>query len=96
VYGANALLRSVAVASTAQGSGLGRTLVDIAERDAAAIGVQRLFLLTIGATDYFTALGYHKVERAAAPAPVQASSQFSTLCPASATCISKNLPSQDG
>lgn len=39
VYGANALLRSVAVASTAQGSGLGRTLVDIAERDAAAIGV---------------------------------------------------------
>ncbi|WP_104655487.1 arsenic resistance N-acetyltransferase ArsN2 [Ralstonia insidiosa] len=91
VYGTDALLRSVAVTPSMRDSGLGRALVGIAERDAAAIGVQRLFLLTTTAADYFSRIGYQPCDRNAAPSLVQASSQFSGLCPASAVCMSKEL-----
>ena len=86
LYGSDALLRSVAVAKCARQNGLGRALVGIAERDAFAIGVSRLFLLTTTAAGYFTALGYERFDRRLAPG-----SQFSLLCPASATCMTKNL-----
>lgn len=91
VYGTDALLRSVAVAPSMRDSGLGRALVGIAERDAAAIGVQRLFLLTTTAADYFSRIGYQPCDRNAVPLHVQASAQFSGLCPASAVCMSKEL-----
>ena len=91
VYGTDALLRSVAVAHSMRDSGLGCALVGIAERDAAAIGVQRLFLLTTTAADYFRRIGYQRCDRNAAPLLVQASSQFNGLCPASAVCMSKEL-----
>lgn len=91
MYGTDALLRSVAVAPSMRDSGLGRALVGIAERDAAAIGVQRLFLLTTTAADYFRRLGYQRCDRSAAPSLVQASAQFSGLCPASAVCMSKEF-----
>ncbi|MFC0130067.1 arsenic resistance N-acetyltransferase ArsN2 [Ralstonia solanacearum] len=91
VYGTDALLRSVAVAPSMRDSGLGRALVDITERDAAAIGVQRLFLLTTSAADYFSRIGYKSCNRSVAPSPVQTSSQFSRLCPVSAVCMSKEL-----
>ena len=87
----DALLRSVAVAKCARQNGLGRALVGIAERDAFAIGVSRLFLLTTTAAGYFTALGYERFDRRLAPGSLQSSSQFSLLCPASATCMTKNL-----
>lgn len=91
VYGTDALLRSVAVTPAMRSSGLGRALVGIAERDAAAIGVQRLFLLTTSAADYFNRIGYQSCDRSVAPLPVQTSSQFSGLCPATAVCMSKEL-----
>lgn len=91
VYGTDALLRSVAVTPSMRGSGLGRALVGIAERYAAAIGVRRLFLLTTSAADYFSRIGYKSCDRSVAPPPIQTSSQFSGLCPASAVCMSKQL-----
>lgn len=93
LYGHEALLRSVAVMPEKRGGGLGRTLVGIAERDATAIGVQRLFLLTTDAAEYFQALGFHIADRSTAPAAIQDSSQFSMLCPATAICLSKELAS---
>lgn len=91
LYGSDALLRSVAVNKRARRHGLGRTLVNIAERDAIAMDVRRLFLLTTTAVGYFTVLGYEPFERSQAPGPQQCSSQFSLLCPASATCMVKDL-----
>jgi amino-acid N-acetyltransferase len=92
VYGTDGLLRSVAVTPSMRHNGLGRALVGIAERDAAAIGVQRLFLLTTTAADYFSRIGYRACDRNAAPSLVQtSSSQFSGVCPASAVCMSKEL-----
>jgi len=87
--GVDGLLRSVAVAKDARHKQFGRILVDLAERDAGAIGVQRLYLLTTSAADYFLKLGYRVVERNAAPAALQSSAQFAALCPASATCMTK-------
>jgi len=70
VYGTDALLRSVAVAAAARSGGLGHALVGIAERDAAAIGVQRLFLLTTSAPDYFSRIGYQACDRSVVPLPL--------------------------
>lgn len=92
LYGSDALLRSVAVDKRARRHGLGRTLVDIAERDARATGVHRLYLLTTTAARYFTTLGYELFRQDQAPVALQSSSQFSLLCPASATCMAKDLP----
>lgn len=91
-YGSDALLRSVAVAECARRNGLGRALVGIAERDAAAMGVHRLFLLTTTAASYFTRLGYAPFDRNQAPVLLQSSSQFASLCPASAAYMVKDLP----
>ncbi|MRS98065.1 GNAT family N-acetyltransferase [Ralstonia pickettii] len=91
LYGADALLRSVAVAYGARHRGLGRNLVGIAERDATLLGAHRLFLLTTSAADYFFRLGYQRFDRNAVPALLRDSSQFSLLCPASATCMMKSV-----
>ncbi|WKZ88718.1 arsenic resistance N-acetyltransferase ArsN2 (plasmid) [Ralstonia pickettii] len=91
LYGSDALLRSVAVDKRARRHGLGRILVDIAERDARATGAHRLFLLTTTAASYFEKLGYATVDRSAAPTLLQASTQFASLCPASAICLSKQV-----
>ena len=88
-YGTDGLLRSVAVAKDARHNQFGRILVDLTERDAGAIGVRRLYLLTTSAADYFLNLGYRIVERNAVPASLQASTQFTALCPASAACMTK-------
>lgn len=95
LYDADALLRSVVVAKGARSRRLGRALVDIAERDAATLGVSRLFLLTTSATHYFAMLGYQPFERDAAPNSLQSSSQFSALCPTSAVCMVKDLTQQE-
>ncbi|WP_197383742.1 GNAT family N-acetyltransferase [Ralstonia pseudosolanacearum] len=91
VYGTDALLRSVTVTPALRNTGLGRALVGIAERDAVAIGVQRLFLLTTSAADYFSRIGYQLCDRSVAPLAVQTTSQFSGLCPSTAVCMSKEL-----
>jgi len=94
-YGADALLRSVAVDPSYRGHGLGRQLVGTAERDAAALGVKRLFLLTTNAAEYFQRFGYLPCDRGTVPIALQSSSQFSQVCPASAVCMWKQLGGAD-
>lgn len=91
LYGSDALLRSVAVDRRARRHGLGRILVGIAERDARAAAAHRLFLLTTTSASYFEKLGYVAIDRSAAPALLQASPQFASLCPVSAICLSKQV-----
>lgn len=88
---ADALLRSLAVAPDWRGRGLGEQLVARREAAAQAAGVNRLFLLTTSAADYFLRLGYHEVPRADVPAEIAAHAQFRSLCPASARCLSRRL-----
>lgn len=85
------LLRSLAVAETYRGSGLGGALVNRAEEQAKADGFQAIYLLTVGASDFFANRGYRMVDRANAPAAIRMTSQFSTLCPASSFLMVKEL-----
>jgi amino-acid N-acetyltransferase len=90
-HGSAGLLRSVCVVEPARGSGLGRRLVAEAESLAIAAGVGELFLLTETAGTWFPRLGYEPVARAAAPAPLTASPEFTGACPESAVLLRKCL-----
>jgi amino-acid N-acetyltransferase len=63
LYGDVALLRSLAVASSRRGSGVGSGLVAHAERHAREQGVQSLYLLTTTAEQFFLRRGYARIPR---------------------------------
>ncbi len=90
-YGEAALLRSLVVAAPWRGGGLGHRLVKSLERQARATGVHTLVLLTQSAQAFFARLDYQVIAREQAPAAVRTSSEFRTLCPASAICMAKTL-----
>ena len=90
-FGLDGVLRSVAVEAGWRGVGLAAQLVAAIERRAAQEGVQRLWLLTTSASDYFSRLGYRPAARDEAPAAVRGCVQFASLCPASATCLAKTI-----
>jgi N-acetylglutamate synthase-like GNAT family acetyltransferase len=89
----NALLRSVAVAPTWQGRGLGRSLVHRVIADAEGRGIRALYLLTTTAEHYFPSLGFTTVARDAVPADVRGTAEFREACPASAVVMARPLPS---
>ncbi|HUF21287.1 MAG TPA: hypothetical protein VMP00_11095, partial [Burkholderiales bacterium] len=68
-----------------------RELVLFAESWSAAQGVESLFLLTTTADHFFLDLGYSLASRDNAPSSIQATSQFSSLCPASSAFLSKRV-----
>ena len=85
------LLRSLAVAHELRGTGLGDELLRAIEARAVAAGVQRLFLLTTTAPNFFAARGYLPCPRTDAPDAIRALSEFASICPASATCMFSRL-----
>ena len=89
--GTVALLRSLAVSPTHRKKGLARRLVAHAENTARSLGVETIYLLTTTDSDFFSRLGYLPLPRAAAPAPIQATAQFSLLCPVSSAFLSKKV-----
>lgn len=91
LFGAVALLRSLAVAPAHRGRGLARQLVTFAESVAASRGVDSLFLLTTTASDFFCKSGFMPISRPEAPPAIQATSQFSSLCPASSAFLRKSV-----
>lgn len=90
-FESTALLRSVVVAPSRRGTGLGRILVEELEKATRAAGIDRLVLLTETAREYFAGQGFQVVERSKVPSDVQRSAEFRSLCPASATCMEKVL-----
>jgi amino-acid N-acetyltransferase len=83
LYGREALLRSLVVRQLERGKGLGLALVRHAEAYAASRGVRSMYLLTLTAETFFQRLGYARLDRSAAPASIQRTSEFASLCPAS-------------
>jgi N-acetylglutamate synthase-like GNAT family acetyltransferase len=90
-FGPSALLRSVVVAPDRRGSGLGQAVVRELERIACAARISRLVLLTQSAGEFFARQGYQVIERGTAPQDMQGSEEFRSLCPGSATCMTKSL-----
>jgi protein-tyrosine-phosphatase/N-acetylglutamate synthase-like GNAT family acetyltransferase len=82
-----ALLRTVAVEQSERGSGTGLALV--ADRLATAwkSEIDRVFLLTTTAPEFFRRFGFAEADRALVPGALQASPEFTALCPSTATCM---------
>ena len=91
IFRSVALLRSLAVSPQHRNYSLGKSLVAFAEAHAASRGVQSLFLLTTTAEAFFSKLGYVPTSRENAPLPIKTTAQFSGLCPASSSFMSKRL-----
>ncbi|MDX1628064.1 MAG: arsenic resistance N-acetyltransferase ArsN2 [Fulvivirga sp.] len=90
-YGSNVLLRSLVVHPDYRGTGLGKWLVFEAHMQALRDEKANIYLLTTSAPDFFKQLGYDKIDRYSAPEMIQQSSEFGSVCPASAVCMVYNL-----
>jgi amino-acid N-acetyltransferase len=95
-HGEVGLLRSLAVRHDRRQSGLGSALVLEAERLAGANGIRALYLLTTTAEAFFARRGYVPAPRVRAPAAIQHSSEFTSLCPDTAAFMGKTLPAEMG
>jgi len=89
--GEDALLRSLTVDPKPQGAGIGTALHARALAEAKQRGTRALYLLTTNAEKFFARAGYGRVERSKVPAPVAATPEFRSFCPASATCMARPL-----
>jgi len=91
LFGDVALLRSLAVSPTAQGSGMGSALLEHAEDYARSARVKTLYLLTTTAEEFFDRRGYARTAREAAPTAIRTTREFAGICPASSAFMSKPL-----
>jgi len=91
VYGEDGLVRSLAVVSEFQTQGCGSSLLQSLEHYSKSIGIKTLYLLTETAEQYFEGKGYESIDRQQASASIKETSQFSGLCPDSATLMRKCL-----
>ena len=89
----HALLRSLAVPAKWRGKGIGNSLVTKLLSDAERRGVERVFLLTTSAAEYFPAFGFAEIPRSHAPAELMKSEEFQGACPATATLMEKRIRS---
>jgi amino-acid N-acetyltransferase len=90
-FGSAALVRSIVVAGDRRGAGLGRAIVQELEKVARAGRIGSLILLTQTAAEFFAQRGYRVIERIDVPQDIRESTEFRSLCPATATCMMKVL-----
>ncbi len=91
LYDTTGLLRSVVVEQSVRGNSYGGAICDALEARARGDGVETLYLLTTTVPTFFADRNYVEIERDAAPASIQETTEFSDLCPESATCMKKSL-----
>jgi len=85
------LLRSICVRTDMQKRGLGKFIVQELEKLAAHTGIHRLYLLTTTAKDFFTKEDYQTIDRKDVPLEVKNTTEFSSVCPSTATVMRKFL-----
>lgn len=91
VYPPYGLLRSAVIQPGHHGRGYGKILVQELMAHARKEGLEQLFLLTETAAGFFAQLGFEEVTRDSVPEAIRASSQFSLICPSSATVMQYTL-----
>lgn len=91
VHGDAALLRSVVVAPSHRGAGMGGLLSAGALAMAGDQGIRDVYLLTDTAEAFFRWRGFATITRAEVPRSIQASVEFTTACPASATVMHRHV-----
>jgi len=87
LFGTDALLRSLVVASPERGRRTGERLAAEALALARRRGVRDVYLLTETASGFFPRFGFAVRERSAAPPALQSSVEFRSACPESATLM---------
>jgi amino-acid N-acetyltransferase len=90
-YGLSVLLRSLVVAPSHRGRGLGRTLTERLLQEARKQRAQRVFLLTDTAEEFFRKSGFKPIARDEADAAVQESAEFRIACGPSTVCMCLDL-----
>src|SRR5690349_16128194 len=83
----DALLRSLCVAVEKRGQGLGAQLVDFIENYVRNQGVGNIYLLTTTAAEFFAGRGYAVIDRTEAAPFIRQTSEYCSVCPASATLM---------
>lgn len=91
VEGDAGLLRSVAVEESARGAGYGTTICEQLLDRARAADLDAVFLLTTTAEEFFSGLGFERVQRSRVPDSIRGTAEFTDLCPESAICMRKPL-----
>jgi len=91
VYGNYGLLRSLAVNTNLQNKGIGAILLAKIQTLATEKGLEAIYLLTETAKDYFEFKGYEHIARMDIPEEVKAASEFTHVCPETATVMQKSL-----
>jgi amino-acid N-acetyltransferase len=86
-YTDHSLLRSLAVEKGQRGKAIGKQIVADLMSKAKARQVVDVYLLTETAHDFFQKIGFKDINRNEAPEAVKASSEFSSVCPVSASCM---------
>jgi amino-acid N-acetyltransferase len=94
-HGADALLRTFVVAPQLRGQRHGSALLKQILRDAAAAGIETVYLLTDTAAPFFERHGFRPVERNDAPPAIRNTPEFKQLCPASARLMARSLSNFD-
>ena len=74
-----------------RGQDYGAELCDSLEEYARTNDVETLYLLTTTAAPFFRRYGYDAVAREEVPSRIRNTTEFTDLCPASATCMAKGL-----
>lgn len=95
-YGRVGLLRSLAVSPERRGRGLGQELYARLLAQAGEQGIEEIYLLTTTAEEFFSRRGHRLIDRAQAPAEIQATAEFQGLCPVSARVMYKSLSAGAG
>jgi amino-acid N-acetyltransferase len=90
-YGRCGLLRSASVASSAQGKGVGASLVRQILDKARADGIADVFLLTTTAEEYFPRFGFYRVSRSEIPEALNKSEELRGACPQTAIVMRTTL-----
>jgi MOSC domain-containing protein YiiM/N-acetylglutamate synthase-like GNAT family acetyltransferase len=90
-WGPAALLRSLVVAPSQRGTGLGSALTQAVLAHARASGARSVSLLTETAERFFPDFGFTPVDRSALPAELDASAEMRGACPDSAVAMTLEL-----
>jgi len=89
--GTTGLLRSLSVKEGRRRNGFGEALVSFLETHARQSGVRSLYLLTTIAASFFSKQGFVVINRSEAPLFIQQTTEFKSICPASAIVMKKEL-----
>jgi len=89
--GPYALVRSLAVEQGQRGKGVGKALLDEMLLHAWLKGVGEVYILTTTAAEFFTKQGFEAAVRQEAPKVILGTTEFRTMCPASAVCMKKKI-----